>query len=288
MTLGAYTVVAGKYEAPPSELLAPLLADALGLLPFDASRRAKSVRGILAEGLEREGAERIALALSRGGFPCFVLSGDALPPLYHPRIAREIRLSGDSFQFRPGFSGPWECLAWETLGLLSAGVILEVEGGGFRSTEKKEGGTVGLGQAARLVVDPLGGALSILKKARKRGSLERRPGTPFPHPLADLFFPGKGGQGGWIRLLGRAISYPSVLEGRERGEFFPDFLVLLRELARRAGPRGEGRGITEAARVLMQGGWEDPPLEGPAFFGEEAEFRRYNRWSLACAGGPGT
>ena len=278
MEVKQFALLAETFESPPAEILAPLLQEALGVLPYEALRAARSARGILAERLEEGQAERIRRALQDGGIPCRVAPQEGIPPLYRgARSARALRLRGDSFQFRSGITGPWVSLSWDRLFLLSAGVVLEGTGGGFRS-QGKQGGKVGVGGAVRLMVDPVGGALSILKKSRPSKGMERRKGVFFPHPMADLFFQGEGGEGGWIRLRGREVSYEGVLEGAEKGEFFQDFRELLWKLAERADPDR----VTRAASALLEAGLEDPPLEGDAFFGEEPVFRLYNRWALAC------
>ncbi len=273
-----FVLLGERFETPPAGILAPLLGETLGLIPYEALRAAASARGILAEGLEKEQAERIAGGLAEAGFPCRVVPGRVVPPKGPVRAAREVRLTEEDLRFRPGFTGPWISQPWEGLLLLSAGVILEEEGGGFRSTGKKGGGTVGLGGAARLVVDPVGGALSILKKTRKKGGLERRPGVPFPHPLADLYFQGAEEGAGWIRVRAREVSFPGLREEGEKGNFYRDFLAFLEE----AGRKSRGASLTASARSLVGEGPEGIPLEGEAFFGEEPAFRLYNRWALAC------
>ncbi len=273
-----FVLLGERFETPPAEILAPLLGETLGLIPYEALRAAASARGILAEGLERDQAEKIAQGLAEAGFPCGVVPGRAAPPAGPVRVAREVRLLEEDLLFRPGLTGPWISLPWEDIILLSAGVILEREGGGFRSTGKKGGGTPGLGGAARLMVDPVGGALSILKKTRKKGGLERRPGVPFPHPLADLYFQGSGEKGEWIRIRAREVSFPGLREGGEKGNFYRDFLAFLEE----AGRRSRGTSLTASASFLLGEGPEGIPLEGAAFFGEEGAYRLYNRWALAC------
>ncbi len=280
--MNTFVLLGERFEAPPAEILAPLLGEILGLLPYEAARAAASAGGILAEGLEEEKAERLAGRLGEAGFPCRVVPAPAAPPQGPVRTAREIRLLEDSLQFRPGFTGPWISSPWKDLLLLSAGVILEVEGGGFRSTGKKGGGGVGVGGAVRLMVDPVGGALSILKKARKKGGLERRPGVPFPHPLADLYFQGEGEGAGWIRVRAREVRFSGPGEKEVRGDFYARFLAFLGEAARRSAPEEGPPRLTQPSLALLGEGPEGVPLEGEAFFGEEQAFRRYNRWALAC------
>ncbi len=274
-----YALLAEQYDPPRVESFAALLGEALGLLPYEALRAARSARGILAEGLDWESASRIGEGLARDGFSCRVLPQEEIPPLYRPRTAREIQFQEEGLLVRRGYGDSWDLFPWGGLLLLSAGVIPEEEGGGM-GCAGREGGGIGLGGVLRLAVDPVGGALSILKKSKPRGGEgKKRKALTFLQPLADLCFRGEEeGAFQWIRLRGREVARSFLPGGQGRAGFYEAFLAFLERTAGKAGPER----LSLPVGILLSEGPEHLPERGAAFFPGEREFRLFNRWTLTC------
>jgi hypothetical protein len=258
-TAATYTVLRTEWAPADPEVLAPILQEVLGLVRYDAVRRANQAQGIVAQHLAGAQAQALAERCSAAGLPATPVDEATLATVGVPVLVRTVRLDDDGL-----------------------GVVLGYTTGRAAAAGPRRKKKVGFGTRMALgaLVGPLGGIITRGMERRMNdrakgegGSVQRSTAVE----MADLFLEDPdGGDTVHLRLRGPDLYYPQILGEACAGDPEFDFRAVLLHVAERA----TDAAISDSTRALLLAG-EDPDVDpADALFEGPHQFAAYNVWQL--------
>ncbi|MBI4615548.1 MAG: hypothetical protein HY720_18160 [Planctomycetes bacterium] len=270
--MNEFAVVQEVYQTIPQEILAPILGEALGLLPIDANHRAKEARGVVAEKLDTARAQWVASSLAAQGVETKVIPQEWVIRIGKPILVRTLHVADDALHLALGYTGPPQPIPWDQVWLLSAGEIVEVQEG------RRTGGKSWKRRMSWLQATGIGGALydTLLKEYEGLDRLKPLAGKQTAIEIADLFASSPGGDYLHVRLRSRDLYYDQILGAQASRNFAHDFRLVLARIGLRA-----ARAVATPGYRAMSLAPGDPSFDpAEARFGIENEFSEFNRWQL--------
>lgn len=282
---GKFAVALSSYDPLDPEDFSPILADALGILPYDAVAMTRDARGILVErGVSGEVAEDLVASLGEAGVEAVAFPLERLVKIGKPVQVRELVFEEDGFRAQMGYSATPRFCPHEALVLASGGWIVETRKRPTvhrRSSGKRKRGmgfmqVVG-GLSFGLVGAAIGAkaekALNEAKRAREK-SLAGGGQAATEVGLADLFVREPAGSFLHLRLRNRDLYYPKILGEEAVADFQVNFSQVLCRILNGAPEAGFNKGL----EFMISEDAEVDPDE--AEFGSEKEFTAFTRWLL--------
>lgn len=270
--MNEYAVVQEVYQTIETERLAPLLGEALGLLPIDATIVAKKARGVVAERLDTARAQWIVSSLAAQGVEARVIPQEWVIRIGKPLLVRTLYIADDALHLVLGYTSQPQPIPWDKIWLLSAGEIVEVE------QARRSGGKSFRRRMSFLRSTGLGAAMydHLLKEYEGLDRLKPLAGKQSAIEIADLFAESPEGDYLHVRLRSRDLYYDQILGEQASRIFAHDFRLVLAHIGMRATQAVVTPGFR--AMSLAPGDPSFDPAE--ARFGLEEEFSEYNRWQL--------
>jgi hypothetical protein len=282
-------VIQEEYRPLEVTAIAPILAELLGLVPFDAVKQVREAHGIIAAGLPPDRATRLKARLEQAGIAVRIIPQGTVVRIGKPRIVRLVEIGAAALGVVWGYAGAPEPLPWDNIHLLTAGAIMVTETGPAPAPKKRRKPGISVTSiAADCILPGLGNVVRAHQPAgRPQGGPARVVTSTHSQHLLDLFALGGGGEFLHIRMQSRDLYYDRILGAEAGRDFYANFRLVATAIAAKA-VRAQ---VSPETLALLQ-----PPDRRPADaadpdFGDLNEFTQYNRWLLQMmqvnAGGRG-
>jgi hypothetical protein len=249
-----YAILQEKFEAIDPELLRTALIEQGGLVPVDAARIARKVRGVLTDRLSFQQAAAICQVLKSHGYAVRVLPVKSLVPEAKARVVRWFEMDDQQIRIPLGYHGQVNKIPWSSVFVISAGRVSEIKEHRTEKVERYSSSRMGI----------------VTEHETHRRSTTA--------DVTELVCVAESGSFLHVRFPYNEMNYDRVFGAQLNLSVFERYLAMVEALV----SHGTSALVSpETTRLLQERKQHYETTDGDwAHYSEEKEFAAYNRWLL--------